>query len=598
MTHATTSLPTLQAHPALGLAAQSALAEAQRREDALLRLRGATEPQLARVASVQAVVSGLSGSLLGLLVSLLAVSAVEGKAAWSDVSAANLTLGLSAGVVLGIAVTAIRVVLLLRASRRSQVASDRHILELGWRPLWLRSYLDLVSIVAGITILGINLLSGGLHQTPIAASQGSTLGLSFYVLLAPIMLWLGLTLLATRLMLMGLRGLTLPNRSRPLQSWRGAMLRWFGRRPARTGTAMVLGALAVAFGVEVVTFVATYESAKQADARAAFGSDLRLTPGDPLYKLPQLGGDVSSSTPIREVPVRAGSDRKTVLAIDLRSYAGAMTASPSIVAGEGLSALARDPSAVLVAEEIATDFAVAPGDSLPLTFFPDDQDKSRNITLHVAGIFRSFPPSNPYAEMVMSTAGMPTYLAPPPDFYLARVSNGQAPAAVAGALARQPLVGKRFAVTTLSQQSAGAARSLTALNLTGLDRIQSVGAALIAAFGVALLGSFLVLERRREFAVLEAIGADRRQLVTGPATEGAVAVAGSVVIGLPLGLGLGALVVRVLGLFFTLPPPYLTIPPWTLLAFVLLMAATSAVALAIALSSVTRSSTTATLREP
>ena len=591
-------IPGALAAGALGLAAQSALTESQRREDALLRLRGATERQLVQVASLQAMISGLTGSLLGLLVSLLAVSAVEGRAAWNGVSSSNLALAAAAAVALGIGVTAIRVVMLLRTSRRAQIASDRYMLERGWRPLWLRAYIDVLSIAAGLTILLINLLTGGLHQTPIAASQGSTLGLSFYVLLAPILLWVGLTLLTTRLMLKGLREVAMPRRVRPLPSWRGAALRWLARRPARTGTAMVLGALAVAFGVEVVTFVATYESAKRADALAAFGSDLRLTPGDPLYRLPRLGPRVARTTPIREIPVRAGSDRKTVLAIDMRTYGGATTASPSMISGDGLAALARDPSAVLVAEEIATDFAVAPGDSLPLTFFPDDQDKSRNITLHVAGIFRSFPPSNPYAEMVMSTAGMPAYLVPPPDFYLARTSKGQAPATVADDLNRRPPVGKHFAVTTLSRQSSGPTRSLTALNLTGLDRLQSVGAALIAAVGVALLGWFLVLERRREFAVLEAIGADRAQLVTGPVTEGAVAVAGSIIIGLPLGFGLGALVVRVLGLFFALPPPFLTVPPWTLLGFVALMAVTSAGALAITLTSVTRSSTAATLREP
>ena len=74
----------------------------------------------------------------------------------------------------------------------------------------------------------------------------------------------------------------------------------------------------------------------------------------------------------------------------------------------------------------------------------------------------------------------------------------------------------------------------------------------------------------REFAVLEAVGADTSQVVTGPAQEGVVAVLGSTVIGLPLGLGLGALAVRELGLF-TLPPPVLTIPAATLAGFVLLM---------------------------
>jgi putative ABC transport system permease protein len=183
---------------ALGLAAQSALAEAQRRQDGLLRLRGATEGQLLRLASANAAVTGAIGSLLGLVAALAAVSAVQGGAVWHDISSGNLILALAAAIGVGVATTCVRLFLLMRASRRSQVVADRRMLERGWRPLWLRGYLDLVAIGVGIVILIINLASGGLHQNPIAPSQGSTLGLSFYVLLAPIALWIGVTLLAAR----------------------------------------------------------------------------------------------------------------------------------------------------------------------------------------------------------------------------------------------------------------------------------------------------------------------------------------------------------------------------------------------------------------
>jgi putative ABC transport system permease protein len=107
---------------------------------------------------------------------------------------------------------------------------------------------------------------------------------------------------------------------------------------------------------------------------------------------------------------------------------------------------------------------------------------------------------------------------------------------------------------------------------------------------------FLVLERRREFAVLEAVGADKRQIVAAPAVEGMVAVGGSIVIGVPLGLCLGALAVRVLGLFFTLPPPLLSVPVWTLLGLVGLMAATSAVAMGVSLATAVRKSPVEALR--
>jgi putative ABC transport system permease protein len=584
---------------ALGLAAQSALTEAQRREDALLRLRGATETQLAKIAAAHTALAGLLGSALGLAVALAAVSAVEGQPAWEHVSGGAVLGAMIASVGIGAATTAVRLIRLLRSSRGSEVLAERRILERGWRPLWLRAYLDVAAIAAGAIILTINLLSGGLRMTPIEAAQGSTLALSFYVLLAPIALWIGMTLFAVRLLLAASRRWTSPEHARPLPSWRGAALRWLGRRPARTGVALILGILAVAFGTQVVAFVATYGSAKAADAGAGFGSDLRLTPGDPLYTMPKsLGPDVSSVTPIREVPARSGTDRKTIAAIDLQTYPSTITSAPQMISGTGVDGLARDPSGVLVAKEIADDFAVGPGDTLPLTIFPDDPDNSRNINLHVLGVFRSVPPSNPFAEMVMSVAGLPPYSAPPPDFYMGRAAPGVPPDVAAANLAASPALHKRFAVQTAAGQTAAAPRSLASLNLGGLQKIEAIGAGLIAAIGVAVLGAFLVFERRREFAILEAVGAEASQIATAPAQDGVVAVIGSLVIGLPLGLILALISVRVLGLFFTLPPPVLTAPGGSLAAFVGLMLVTSALAIAGSLRAVRRVTAAAVLREP
>jgi len=106
-----------------------------------------------------------------------------------------------------------------------------------------------------------------------------------------------------------------------------------------------------------------------------------------------------------------------------------------------------------------------------------------------------------------------------------------------------------------------------------------------------------VLERRREFAILRAVGAATANVLNGPALEGAIAAAGSLVVGVPVGLGLAMLAVRVLGLFFTLPPPLLSIPVGAIAGLVVLMVAASAVALGAALVAVDRVGAAAVLRE-
>ncbi len=153
-------------------------------------------------------------------------------------------------------------------------------------------------------------------------------------------------------------------------------------------------------------------------------------------------------------------------------------------------------------------------------------------------------------------------------------------------------------MSTIGERDARQRRTLTALNLEGLSQIETTGAGFIAAIGVGVLGAFLVLERRREFALLRTAGAGSREVLTGPMLEGSVAAVGSLVVGIPVGLGLGIISVRVLGLFFTLPPPLVTIPAAELLRLSVLVLLASGVALGIALRSVSQVDVAAVLREP
>jgi putative ABC transport system permease protein len=588
-------IPGVLAAAALGLAADSALAAAHRREDALLRLRGATEHQLARLTSAHAVLAGLAGAAGGLLVAVGAVSAVDGRPVWTEVPTGRLVTAVALALLVAAALVVLRVVRLLRAGRRPDVVAERGLLERGWTPTWRRRHWDLAAVGAGVAVLAVAVATGGLRRGTV---EGPPLGLAFYVLLAPLLLWVGVALLTVRGLLALLVRWTRPERARPLHSWWTAGWRWLGRRPARTAVALTLGVLAVAFGTEVLSFVATYSAARDADAAAAFGSDLRLTPTtEAPVAIPALGADVAAASSVRFVPVRVGSDRKSLMAIDTASYPAAATVPPRMVSGGAVAALAHDPHGLLVAQEIADGFVVRPGDSLSLTVLPDDSERSRIITFHVVGVFRSFAPTEPASELVASTAGLPQFLLPNPDHVLVRLDAGRSPEAVANAL-RSGEPGRQFQVTVLRDARRTTQRSLTALRLGPLARLEGAGAALTAGVGVAVLGAFLVLERRRESAVLRSLGADTSRVVAGPLAEGVVAIVGSLAVGVPLGLGLTALSVRVLGLFFVLPPPLLAVSPAALGAFVLAVAAISGTALAVALTAVARAAPAAVLREP
>ena len=576
---------------ALGLAGAGALAEANRREDALLRLRGATDRQLGRLAVGQGLLSGTVGLVLGLVVAAAGASAVVGHLIWRDISAARLAQTVVLAVLIGALTIAARLVPLVRAGRRSAILTGRRRLDTTRAPFWLRTRLDVVLVAVGIVILGGNILAGGLHPDPV---EGQSVALSFYQLLAPLLLWAGLTLLVVRGLLAVLARYSRPDRAAPLTTWPATLFRWLGRRPVRTAGAVVLGALAVAFGTQVAAFVATYAQAERADAQAALGSDLRITPHEPGQPLPALGAGVAGVTPIRTVPGRAGADRKNVLAIDPDSYA-ATAVAPKITQGGGLRALSADPSGVLISDELVGTLRLGPGDTLPVTVFPDDPRASRQLTLHVVGVYRAFGPTDPLSELVITTRALGT--APPPDFYLAKVATGTDPQAVAARLTASA-GSDSVSVTTAAEYLRQEQRGLTAVNLAGLSRVELTCAALIAAIGVGVLGAFLVIERRREVAILRTIGADTRHILGAPVLEGSIAAFGSIVIGVPIGLGLAVLSVRVLDLFFALPPPLVVVPWDDLVVLAGLVVGFSALALAAALLALRRRGVAAVLREP
>lgn len=582
-------LPGVLVGAALGLAAAGALAETQRREQALLQLRGATGRQLVILTTGQAAVSTVVGSALGLLAAAGAVAAVTGRPVWTQIPPGRLGVTAALAVGVGLLTTAARLVPVLRSSRRAEVTTTRRRLERGWNPLWRRARLDFVALGVGVLVLAVNLFAGGLQQTPI---EGQTLALAFYVLLAPIALWVGTILLAVRGLLALLDRLTRPDRARPLPNWPATALRWLGRRPARTAVALTLGALAVAFGTTVTAFTATYQTARTADRVAALGSDLRLTPPVDAPPPPPVAG-VAATSPVREVPGQVGTDRKTIAAIDVPTYQQAATSRAQLLSGQGVEGLAQDPRGVLINKELADGFSVGPGDVLPVTVFPDDPVRSRILPLRVVGVFRAVAPMDPIAELVTSTTAIP---APPPapDFYLVRVSPGATPATVAENLRRQF---PDSTVTTLGTLVVPEQRALTALNLRGLSVLETVAAGLVAAVGVAVLGAFFVLERRRESVILRTVGAGTAQVVTTPVVEGAVAVLGGLAVGIPVGLGLGLLSIRILALFFTLPPPLLVVPSGALLALAAVVILTSALALGGALYRVARQPAAAVLRD-
>ena len=109
----------------LALATGGALAAAQRREVALLRLRDATTTQISRLTTGVALTVGVVGSAAGLGLAVLAVTALLGGKVWRGASTGSVAVSGALALIVGLAVTALTVRSTTRSARASSVVAQR-----------------------------------------------------------------------------------------------------------------------------------------------------------------------------------------------------------------------------------------------------------------------------------------------------------------------------------------------------------------------------------------------------------------------------------------------------------------------------------------
>ena len=100
---------------------------------------------------------------------------------------------------------------------------------------------------------------------------------------------------------------------------------------------------------------------------------------------------------------------------------------------------------------------------------------------------------------------------------------------------------------------------LTSVNLHGLTRLELVFAVLLVMGATGLILALGLTERRRNFAILEALGAKSRQLGAFIWSESLLILVGGSAIGTLLGWGIAQILVKVLTGVFDPPPEHLYI---------------------------------------
>jgi putative ABC transport system permease protein len=117
--------------------------------------------------------------------------------------------------------------------------------------------------------------------------------------------------------------------------------------------------------------------------------------------------------------------------------------------------------------------------------------------------------------------------------------------------------------------------------------LELVFAVLLVMGATGLILALGLAERRRNFAILEALGAKSRQLGAFIWSEGLLILVGGSVIGTLLGLGIAQILVKVLTGVFDPPPEHLYIP-WGYMAALAAAAVASTVIAIFAMKIISR----------
>jgi len=555
---------------ALGLAYLAALGgvDRDRRELALLRVRGGARRDLITLAATESVIIGGLAGLLGAALALGSVAAVG--ATTGAVTAPRVLVTIAICIVVGVAGALAARVAAAGSVLRASVNESRRSVQRGHAPLWQRLYLDVLALVLSGLIFWLTASTG--FAAVVNPDANPTLSLSVYMFFAPALLWVGATLLLVRLRGRGLAWLLARRARTRATTPRGLLLVSAGRRSAMINRGLIVLGLLLAFGVNLAVFTATYNAQAHVDAQLTLGADVTATapPGAIAGKglqdtIASVSG-VQSTTPVDHSYAYVGPDLQDTYGIDPSSIASATTLRDSYFLGasaqETLARLRARPDGILVSKETMTDYQLHLGDLLRLRVLDRAHGRFHIVDFHVAGVVQEFPAAPRDSFMV---ANLP-YLqaadhAGGPNLLFVKTGS---PAATAAAIATRTRA-DGVTVRNIDQQTAQTVSSITTVNLTGISRIEEIFVVALTAAAVALYIALVLSERRHELATMAAVGQSLRDIAAYVWSEVAVVVGFGLLIAVPLGLALSLMLVAMLQHVFD-PPPDALVLPWEFLA--------------------------------
>jgi putative ABC transport system permease protein len=538
----------------------------QRRDLALLRLRGVTPRRAATLLGLTALVDGALGALVGSGGALLANRLALGSGA--HLSVRWLAAGAASGIVLALLTELAPVAGLLRGEAPT-IADGATQLAGTSTPLALRLGLDVV-LLAGSGI-AFWLTSQGGYQVVVVPEGVPVAAVNYAALLAPALAWPGMALLTWRLTAVALRHRSpLPSADLrgTMPDLRKSVVHRRRRLVARGATGL---AVAVAVTISAAVFTTTYDRQARVDTALTVGSDVAVTVApDSSVSLDQRLAQVPGVKAIEQVSHRlayVGPDLQDLYGIDPSTIGRAAPLQDAFTPGSSVRAALRrldnTRDGVLLSQETLHDYQLHPGDLVRMRL-KDSTGAYQAVPFHVVGVVTEFAtaPRDSFVLANRSYLTAATGLSAVQTLLIRTDTPQQVAARIhapVGALVND-ITAPRVAVPSASGLAAGSLAGLASLTLGFGLLLAAASAGLVLIVGAA--------QRRRSLVALAVLGATTKQRAGFLWTEARAIVIAGLAGGLVTGALISSQLIKVLNGIFD-PAPQHPAVPWTFVATVL-----------------------------
>ncbi len=554
--------------------AANVLASAQRREQATLRVRGASGSYLFKMLALRTFLITTIGTIFGLLLGFVISSAILGYDSMLNAGFLRLSISGLLGTMGGFLATGISLYLTGHVSIVRQINEERARLS-ERTPYWRRLNLDIFSFAILVIGTAIALLTNSFEGSSGSVYFGKGVDLNLIMLVFPVMLWFSGSYLFARFLVIFLSNLRRKQRIGILKPWPGVFWLSINRRPWPIAYGSIIISLIVALSVSLSGFTASYNRAKKNDALYAAGSDIRIIPDPTSMNKMQISDThklkvdgIKEVTPVyysvQNVIIRSNrtSDPANMLAVDPDSFGKVAPLYDldfnDITAEQSLNILKNEQESVFLSDDMADFLQAEVGDTLHV-LLERGSNKQTEIMQIIKGTFKRLPGCPDGAHAFMSihvySEKIPEKA---PDFFLASVQNDQVENFASIEKDLENSVGKFFEYrleskyTVLSKDQS----SLAALNIAGLVKLDSIFAFVMAIVTIGIFVFGLLFQRRREYITLKAQGLKPNIIRSLIAAEASSVALGGSISGILVGITMGFYFVKVLQPLFVHVPVY------------------------------------------